>query len=131
MGLGYQAVNVKAPELRAKDAQGQVSVNSSPIFYTMDVTHKATEVPEDLWGRYVTGYVVGGDCYYFFADSAAEVDRTVAATDNGARSLKLGGIAGAAQRFQERIPSPPQGGKLYFCREGSATGSVLFWPSSD
>lgn len=131
MGLGYQAVNVKAPQLRAKAPDGQVSVASDAVFYTMDTTHKATPLPERFWGKYVSFWVVGGDCSYFFADSAAEVDRAVPASDNGTESLKLGGIAPEKVRYQERIPTPPQGGVMYFCREGSAVGTVLIWVSSD
>lgn len=132
MGLGYQAVNVKAPEFRVKGGDGQPNTVSDNILFTFDVTHKVNEIPERFWGKYVSMTCLGGACQYVFTDKAThELDSSIAATDAGAQNEKLGGIILENTERQRRIPNPPAGGKVYFSREGSAAGSVRIELSSD
>ncbi len=132
MGLGYQAVNVKAPEFRVKGGDGQPNTVSSVILYAMDTTEQVQEVPELFWGKYVSMTAIGGDCHYVFTDKSTHaVDRTIAATNAGAQAEGLGGIILSGTERQRRIPTPPQGGKIYFSREGTAAGSVRIELSSD
>jgi hypothetical protein len=132
MGLGYQAVNVKAPEFRVTGGDGQPNTVSSVKLFTFDVTHKVHELPERFWGKYVSMTAVGGDCQYVFTDKAThEVDSSITATDAGTENEKLGGIIFSGTERQRRVPNPPQGGKVYFSREGTAAGSVRIELSSD
>jgi hypothetical protein len=132
MGLGYQAVNVKGPEFRVTGGNGQPNTVSDVILYAFDTAEKVNEIPERFWGKYVSMTFVGGDCHYVFTDKATHVvDRTLAATDAGTQNESLGGIGLASTERQRRIPTPPQGGKMYFSREGTAAGSVRIELSSD
>lgn len=132
MGLGYQAVNVKGPEFRVTGGNGQPNTFSDVIFYTFSTAEKVHEIPERFWGKYVSLTCLGGDCDYVFTDKATHVvDRTIAATDAGTQSESLGGTILQNTERQRRIPTPPQGGKMYFSREGTAAGSVRIELSSD
>jgi len=133
MGLGYQAVNVKAPEFRVKGGDGQPNTVSSVILYTFAVGGSCDPIPEAFWGKYVRITAVGGDLHFLFTDKSthAGVDATIAASNAGAQSELLGDIVVASTSHQCRIPTPPQGGLLYFSRGGSATGSARIALSSD
>lgn len=132
MGLGYQAVNVKAPEFRVTGGNGQPNTVSDVLRFTFDVTHKVNEVPERFWGKYVSLTCLGGSCHYLFSDlSTLEVDASLVAADDGGANQKRGGIILENTERQRRIPTPPAGGKVYFAREGSALGSIYVELSSD
>lgn len=132
MGLAYQAVNIKAPEFRVTGGNGQPNTVSDVILFTFDTTEKVNAIPEKYWGKYVSMTAVGGDCHYVFTDKSTHVvDRTIAATDAGAENESLGGIVLSGTERHRRIPTPPQGGNVYFSREGTAAGSMRIELASD
>jgi hypothetical protein len=98
-----------------------------------ETTHAANEVPAEFCGRWVDLIAVGGDVHFAFSESSsAEVDRAVAATAAGASS-KVGGIVLSGTRYPVQIPNrrgtPDNStgdGKIYFVRESSAVGTVVY-----
>jgi hypothetical protein len=138
--LAYQAFNVKAPELRKGQdgagfsTPGAAVVSSAVLLYTVAATHRVDEIPEKLWGKYVKVTAHAADLHYFFSDDdTAEVDSAQAATNNGqvAQPARLGGFLATGQSEHVRVPTPPQGSKLYFVREGSGVGSARIQLTSD
>lgn len=104
-----------------------------------DTAHKASACPAEWSGRIVAFIAVGGSAELAFAlnNAAAEVDRSVAATDNGA-TLKVGlpvadsasapGMEGA---IHLQLPewNPPD--VMYFVREASVDNTVIWaWLAS-
>lgn len=133
MGLGYQAVNVKAPEFRVNANSGVANTVSSVILYTFAAAGRNDPIPEVFWGKYVRITAVGGDLHYLFTDKQghAGVSAVIAATNAGAQDELLGGIVLSGTSHQCRIPTPPQGGAVYFSRGGSASGSARIELASD
>jgi len=133
MGLGYQAVNVKAPEFRVTGGDGQPNTVSSVILFTFANAGRNDVIPEKYWGKYVRITAVGGDLHYLFTDKAAHagVDYTQAASNGGTENELLGGIVLQNTSHQCRVPTPPQGGKVYFSRGGTASGSARIELASD
>lgn len=138
--LAYQAFNVKAPELRkGQDGAGFSTptvavVSTNVLLYTVAAAHRVDEVPEKFWGKYVEITAHAADLHYFFSDDdTAEVDSAQAAANSGqvANPNRLGGFIATGQSKHRRIPTPPQGSKVYFVREGSGTGSARIELTSD
>ena len=138
--LAYQAFNVKAPELRAgQDGAGLSTptvaiVSTNVLLYTVAATHRSDEIPEKFWGKYVEITAHAADLHYFFSDvTGQEVDSAQAATNSGqvANPDRLGGFIKTDQSKHRRVPTPPQGSKLFFVREGSGTGSARIELTSD
>ena len=120
MSAEYQSTNVKAPF-----DKGNAANDFNVRVYDCDTTHKATPVPHRFTGKYVRIQVNGGVLHYAFSENAsAEVDRAVAATDNGAFD-KAGDVIEDGEFDHVRIPSVrDESVTLYFVREATVDNTI-------
>jgi hypothetical protein len=138
MGVQYQAALVKPPVFRSLKADGSPETVSTVAYYTCVTTAKCNEVPVDFHGKYVRLTAIGANMNWVFTDKSSHtVDRTIAATDAGARAEGLGGFLASSAVTHVRVPSPLLDpatgliGKVYFSRQGDAAGSVYMELASD
>jgi hypothetical protein len=92
-----------------------------------ETTHSANAMPQHWQGREVGLTATGGVCHVAFSqDPTAEVDRAVSATAAGA-SLKVGLPVPDSLSVMTRIRVPSAGNNtIYFVRESSATGTIVY-----
>lgn len=132
MGVGYQAVLVKAPEFRTTESDGTALTNSNVALYTAATTDKCNAIPAEFHGKFVRVRPIGGNLWFVFTDKSTHVvDRAIAATDAGARAEGMGGYLPNGEVAHVRVPTPPLGGNVYFSREADASISVSIELASD
>lgn len=111
------------------------SADSNVLLFSCGTTHGANALPNSFAGRYVTLQVYGtATKSVWFAiskNSAAEVDRTIAAAADGAGDPKLGKRLQVGEVFSFQLPDRLETETLYFVREtDDATTTVEMLCSS-
>lgn len=125
----------KSARIRAPYGDGTANTNvrlfSGGVLAT-ETTHKATVLPQSWHGQWLTIRAIGGNCWVMISPTAAEIDRTVAASEAGAASPKLGIMVPSGEAIPFEVPSTPiDATDLYLCRESDAVGTKLeVWLSS-
>jgi hypothetical protein len=140
-GLGYQAVNVKAPQKRSFNSDASPNTLTTVRLFTVTAVSQSHAMPEGWPGKFVRITAETADLTYYFADTSGQlVDNTVTGSADGSSSdgTKLGGTILAGQSRDVRLPhtlqltGPAAGdGKIYFVRQGSASGNARIELSSD
>lgn len=127
-----RAAEVKAPFGNDLDLPNQFGVyKTAGGLLTTETTHFASQVPFKLRGKWAEIYVTGGDLYYAFTTiSTAEIDRA-AATAQGLITDKIGAVIPNGESRHVFIPDPEApnaqtAAGLYFVRESSAVGTVVY-----
>lgn len=92
-----------------------------------ETTHSTNAMPLTFNGREVGLVATGGVCHFAFSpNSDAEVDRGVSATAAGA-SAKVGTPLPDSLSVMTRARVPWNNGQpVYFVRESSATGTIVY-----
>ncbi len=94
-----------------------------------ETTHSANAIPSSWCGRQVGMMATGGVCHVGFSTRASgqEIDRAVAATAAGATAkvgLPLPDSLSVVTPM--RIPDKEPSETMYFVRESSATGTIVY-----
>lgn len=88
--------------------------------FSLTTSSKVDAIPVEAHGRYVRIRPAGSTLYYYFTFlSSATIALPPAATDAGARAITQGeGPFVDGSEIEVRVPHPPSGGRVYFCRIG-------------
>jgi len=122
---------IAEPTIAADDraaCYGDGSANTNVLGnFTLTTSGETNVIPTEAHGRYVRILPNGSSIRYFFSfNSGATIAASPAATQAGARAATQGeGPYADGSVIEVRVPYPPSGGRVYFCRlGGTASQSV-------
>lgn len=98
----------------------------------LETNHVTSIMPDAHWsGKHVTMVSLGGVCHFAFTkNSAAAIDRAVAATNAGA-TTNVGGVLVANLPMRVRLPYWTPDSPLYFARESDTDNTIVYMWLSD
>lgn len=126
----------KSEYVTAPYKKGNDTTPSNVLAFTLSTTARGDLMPTAFCGEFVTIKAIGADCYWYFSDQNTVLpDSSQAAADNGGADDQLGYRLRDGEVMSVAVPPIVPGAtdaanKVYFCRDGSGTGVVWMYRSS-